>query len=168
MKNLKRLFFPVMKHSSVQNVFKLFITFQYFQIILVCDSINKCLLWNVQILMKLKEYQNSLTKVQACVKIVLDVKCFQNEIWVFVLHECSETLVTDICKMKDLSSMCFFSWFICFRLLFCVYEWKVWIELIMYVCCWKQWIDYYGKKMSLKTVLWKVGNFSVTNACESQ
>ena len=54
--------------------------------------------------MKLKEYWNSLTKVQAlrCVKIVLGVECFQNEIWVFVLHECNETLVTDICKMEDL------------------------------------------------------------------
>ena len=60
---------------------------------------NKCLLWNVQILLKLKESENSLTKVEAlrCVKIVLEVKWFKTEIMGFVLFECNETLVTDIC-----------------------------------------------------------------------
>ena len=65
MKSLKRLLFAVMKHSSVQNVFRLFITFNYFQSIMVPDGINKCFLRNLQILMKLKDYENSLTKVQA-------------------------------------------------------------------------------------------------------
>ena len=68
-----KMLFPVTKHSSVQNVFKLFIIFHYFHSITVCYGMNKCLLRNIQ---NLKEYQNSLTKAQAlrCVKIVLGVE----------------------------------------------------------------------------------------------
>ena len=74
--------FPVMKHSSVQNVFKLFITFHYFQSTTVCYSINKCLLWNVQILLTLKESENSLTKFQAlrCGNIVLGWSAFRQKL----------------------------------------------------------------------------------------
>ena len=61
-------------------------------------------------LMKLKEYENSLTKVQAltCVKIVLGVEWFQKEIRIFVLHEYNETCVMDICQMEEFFSMFFF------------------------------------------------------------
>ena len=38
-----KMLFQVMKYFSVQNVFKLFITFQYFHRIIVCYSMNKCL-----------------------------------------------------------------------------------------------------------------------------
>ena len=72
---------------------------------------KKCLLWNVQILKKVKQYQNSLTKVQALryVKIILGVKWFKTEIRGFVLYECNEALVMDICKMEELFSMFCFS-----------------------------------------------------------
>ena len=65
---------------------------------------------NVQILMKLKEYENSLTKVQelTCVKIVLGVELFQKEIRGFVLYEHNETLLKDSCQMEELFSMFFF------------------------------------------------------------
>ena len=108
-KKMRKMLFPVMKHSSVQNVFKLFIMFHYFQSVTVCYSINQYLLSNIQITMKLKGYQNRLTKVQAItrVKIVLGVEWFQTESRGFVLYECNETLVVGICKMEELFSVFF-------------------------------------------------------------
>ena len=37
------------------------------------------------------------------------VELFKTEIKYFVLYECNETLVTDICKMEELCSMFCFS-----------------------------------------------------------
>ena len=112
-----------MKHSSAWNVFKLFMTFNYFHSITVCYGMNKCLLWNVQTLKKLKKYQNSLTKIQVlrCVKIVLGVQWFKAEIFSLSCMGIMKPLWWTFAKWKNFFQ-CFFSWFICFSLLFCAYE----------------------------------------------
>ena len=78
---------------------------------MVCYSMNKCVLRNVQILIKLKEHKNSFNKVQAqkCAKIVLWVGCFQEEIRVFILYKCNEEVVMDIFKIEDLFGMFYFT-----------------------------------------------------------
>ena len=81
--------------------------------------------------MKLKEYDKSFNKVQVltCVKIVLGVESFQEEIRIFMLHECNENIVKDIFKLEELFGLFFL--FICLRLLFCNYEKQVGMELIL-------------------------------------
>ena len=97
---IHRMWMNEWSHKNVKDVVSCHETFQcskcvqafhFFSLLSQHYGMNKCLLWNVQILKKLKDYQNSLTKVQAltCVKIVLGVEWFQKEIRVFVLYECN-------------------------------------------------------------------------------
>ena len=48
-----------------KNSFMFFIMKQHDTSMMVCYGMNKCLLWNVQILVKLKEHKNSFKKVQS-------------------------------------------------------------------------------------------------------
>ena len=151
------MLFSVMKYSSVQHVFKLFITFHYFQSIMVFYSMNKCLLWNLQFLLKPKESENSLTKVQAlrCVKIVLGVECFKTEIRGFVLYECNETLDTDI--LQNGRTFVFLIYLLQPLILWLWKECMDWVNnvcLLLKAMNWLLW-----EKMMIKTVLQKVWNF---------
>ena len=104
-----KILFPVMKHSSVQIMFKLFISFYYFHSITMYYSMNKCCLWNVQILKKLKEYQNSLTKVQAlvCVKILLWFSDFKQKLGVLSCMKVMKPQLQTFAKWKNVFQ-CFF------------------------------------------------------------
>ena len=147
-----------------KNCFMFFIMKQHESSVMVCYGMNKCVLWNVQIIIKLKKHKNSFNKVQTwqCAKIVLWVGSFHEEIWAFILYEHNEGVVTDIFKMEDIFGM-FFPQFLCLTLLFCDYKKKVGMKLILYVCSWNLWSDYYREKCSLKQYYENSGTFSVAH-----
>ena len=128
-----KMLFLVTKHSSVENVFKLFITLHYFQSITVSYNMNKCLLWNVQILRKLKESENSLTKVQAlrCVKIVLGCTKLRQKLGVLSCMNIIK-LLKNICKMKELFSIFLFLIYLLQSLI--LWLWRECIDWVNNVC----------------------------------
>ena len=113
-----------------KNCFMFFIMKQPQTSVMVCYSIDKCVLWNVPILIKLKEHNNS-----PFLKNVQNFFCGWDgsEIRVFILYECNKEVVTDIFKNGRPFWNVFFSIFMCMTLLFCDYENKVGIKLILYV-----------------------------------
>ena len=100
-------------HKNVKDIVSCHETFQcsktvqvfhYFQNVMVYYGIKKCLLWNVQIMLKLKESENSLTKVQAlrCVKIVFGWSDLRQKLGVLSCMNVMKHLLQTFAKWKNI------------------------------------------------------------------
>ena len=111
---------PVMKYSSVQNVFKLLITFHYIHSIKIWTNVF-CEMYRSQEAKGISKQFDKSPGIKMC-KNSLRVEWFKTEILGFVLYEYNETLVMDIYKMEELSQCFVFLIYLLQSLLLCLWK----------------------------------------------
>ena len=150
-----------------KNCFMFLITKQHESSGWVCYGMNKCVLWNVQIIIKPKStktlsIKSRLNNVQ---KLFCGWEAHGQKSQLLSFMNVMKGWLWTFSKWKTLLE-CFFSWYMCMTLLFCDYEKEVGMKLVLYVCSWNLWSAYYRKKSSLKQHYENSGTFSVAHGHE--